>query len=465
MISGVSILRLKSIANDSNFLYHGPMPAPTESPPKFRLLRLFDPAYLASRFKDIRSPVDLIRRIANIFVYVYYQGEHAYYELTGRFWPRTRDWTAEKARDVRTAMQQAWRRLRAIQRDRIFDARLTSARLAFAARRRVASRTMEQIPEPPSPIERNPLCRYEFSWNIHVACNYDCTYCWFHDHWDEFKANNIYRPAEEWTRHWARFNERYGPAKIDIAGGEPFTYPQFLEILEAIGKKNVIVISTNLSWGVERFLQRIDPDHVEIAASLHPEFVGSEQVFLEKLIKLRKAGFHANASLVAYPPFLPRLHDILEPFLSRGIFVDVQPFRGEFDGRLYPQSYTRGSERLVGDMIGGAYRKEFYPELELKPKTHRIETSPLVLEYQLGRKSTLGIPCNAGVFYGRIQSNGDVTRCAQGGYVGNFLSDDFTMGREAEPCPFKHCDCINEIVYIQDGPLGPVSQAVAKERR
>jgi len=408
------------------------MPAPTERS-RFRLSLLLSPSYLNQRRKQIHSFGDLFLRIKNIFVY-----SHQLIRA------RTGEW--------REAAVQAVRKPLGARRDKILDRELRQSRVRFASRPRAAG---GYLPNPPSPVERNPLCRYELSWNTHVSCNFDCSYCWFHGHWEEFAPLNRYVPAADWKRHWARFNAKHGPAKIDIAGGEPFTYPQFLEILEDLGRKNVVVVSTNLSWGVERFIAHVDPDHVEISASFHPEFAGAPEAFLEKITRLRKAGFHANVSLVAYPAFLPRLLEFVDLFLSRGILLDVQPFRGMWEGRLYPQSYTADSKALLEKIIDGAHRGEYYPGLPPERKIHRVEATSLVLEYQLGRKSTRGVACNAGVFYGRLQPHGDVTRCSQGAYVGNFFDENFGFWPQAEPCPFKQCDCVNEIIYIEGGPLGP----------
>jgi hypothetical protein len=149
----------------------------------------------------------------------------------------------------------------------------------------------------------------------------------------------------------------------------------------------------------------------------------------------------------------------LDAFIARGIHFTVQPFRGEWNGRAYPYSYTPYAKRLVGRLMRGEYLERYSPEAVSALKANHAGSGRprigLTLKYQLRRGSSQGEPCNAGVLYGRLQNNGDVTRCAQGGYVGNFLKKDFKMGTGPLPCPFRHCDCANEMIYMSGGPLGP----------
>jgi MoaA/NifB/PqqE/SkfB family radical SAM enzyme len=473
-------------------------------PPPFRLSALLSPAYLAGRLREIRSPREFLGRVFNVFRYVYGRVEWAYYQLEARlesvyyrlhgvvhyldcrleaacqelkgesrlravkfreFLFRRREFyglgnlpgRAEASfADLKAVCRSALLNSAPLRvpEDLVIDARLRASRLLHAWRARRPASVADMVPNPASPMETHPPCRIHLSWNIHIECNYDCSYCWFHDHWQEFKAGNRYLPAADWKRHWERFNARYGPAKVDIAGGEPFTYPGFLDILETVGKNNVVLISTNLSWGVERFIARIDPSRVQISASFHPAYV-DPRVFLDKIVRLRRAGFHASASLVAYPTYLHRLLEVVDLFARRGVHLDVQPFRGLWKGRVYPDSYTPAVKSLMERLMSGRHVRESYPGYPEETLTNRFDTSPLAIEYQLGRKSTLGVRCNAGVLYGRLQSDGAVTRCAQGGFVGDFFDEGFRMGETAEPCPFRFCDCINEVVHIEGAPRGP----------
>lgn len=279
--------------------------------PPFRLRYLLNPLFVARKLKHLRSTGDLSGRAFNILRYIHGLFENRFHQAYG--------WIANLG-------------------GRWFPRELQGQRVA----------------NPPSPVDRNKPCRHKLSWKIHVACNYDCSYCWFHKRWDLYESGNRYLPASEWKHHWARFNEKHGPALIYITGGEPFTYPEFIEILEDLGRENVVMISTNLSWDVEPFLRRVNRDRVGILVSYHPDFVKDEDAFIEKILRLRKAGFSASISVVAYPPFLPHLREMAEFFSGRGIELAVQPFRGVWEGRPYPESYGTDAQSLLAEFPKGS---------------------------------------------------------------------------------------------------------------
>jgi len=415
----------------------GPMkekgPGITALPP-FRLGLLVRPGYLIPRLRGIRSAGELGRRVLDLFRYL----EVLRVNFSKRVTPLL-------GRVVHALP------------DRRYDAALAAAWSGFGPRR-----ALRAVDNPPSPVDRNPPVKLHLSWDIHLACNYDCGYCWFHGHWKDLGRDNLYAPAPEWARQWERFNARYGPAKVDIAGGEPFTYPAFPEILASVPRNNLASVSTNLSWEPERVIGLVDPAKAEFSASFHPDFVAPE-VFIDKVIKLRRGGFHASASVVAYPPFLARLPDWLDAFVSRGIHLTVHPFRGEWNGREYPYSYTPSARGLLDWLIRGEYLTRYPPEtvnaLQRNCASSGLTDNSLILEYQLGRRSPRGELCNTGVLYGRLRADGEVTRCAQGGCLGSFPREDFLMGAEPLPCPFHHCDCPNEMIYMRGAAPGPAPRS------
>lgn len=67
------------------------------------------------------------------------------------------------------------------------------------------------------------------------------------------------------------------------------------------------MLGTKLFWAPALFISRIPRGTMEIAASFHPEYAGSQEAFIAKIEVLRRAGFQANVSMVAYPPLLPDL--------------------------------------------------------------------------------------------------------------------------------------------------------------
>ena len=415
---------------------------------KFRLALLFKPSYIVPRLRSIRSPREAARRAADLARYLALGAGNCLYAARGAF---MRAWPGA-AEDVRWA----WRAGR--------SAALAPVRLAAGLRRELrlyravagykATKGRERVPNPPPPSAGKPVPAVHLSWNIHVACNYDCPYCWFHGRWGEFAGGSVSLSPAEWARHWDRFNDRHGAAEIHIAGGEPFIYPGFAEIAAGLSRRNVLYVITNLSWDPADVIGKLDPARVGFSASYHAAAAGPADAFAEKVLRLRRAGFHATASIVAYPPYLEGLPAAADAFLSRGIYAVVQPFRGEWRGGAYPGAYTRAERALVGWLARGGHLAA-YGAAAAPAAGMRGETEDFGREYMLAPRRTRGLACDAGRAYGRLQFNGDMIRCSQGGYVGNFLKEDFSMAASAAPCPFRRCECVNEVVYVEGGPYGP----------
>lgn len=405
------------------------------SEPNFRLRFFFAPGYLAARLHEIRSVRDFTSRFFNIFIYI---AKHALLKPA-------------KAVVWALLVKPSW-----VIMDAVSDATLSTTIDKFQPRR-----IPRPVKNPPSKDTVGIHKCVRLSWNIQIACNHDCPYCWFHGKWQEYQGKAVILSAKEWSTHWSRFNDRYGPAHIDIAGGEPFTYPGFIDILAMLSMRNTILAITNFAWDPSKVIGRIDPAKVDFSCSFHPEFAPSPEVFADKVARLREAGFYANVSIVAYPPYLKRLAEWSDAFFSRGIYLTVLPFRGWWKGRYYPTAYTATGRRGLDWFMNGEFLR-FYPEevvcAAFPARISECKTlirGRIAKEYQLNLKQTKETLCNSGKLYGRLQFDGNMLRCSQGGHVGNFLSEDFRMHDDAKPCPHSNCECINEVIYLQGCQFGP----------
>lgn len=410
----------------------GPRPCCDEP---FRLRLLFRPSYLFPRLKSVRSPREALRRVLDLLRY------------TGAF--------------LRPPAEEAvhlWRLLRAMALRPFLPLSARERELSRALSGFRASPENDPVQDPPPPSARGGKPDVKLSWNIHVACNYDCPYCWFHGRWGEFAGRAVSLSPEEWMAHWDRFNDRHGKAEIYIAGGEPFFYPGFVELLSRLSRRNTVYVITNLAWDPAD-AAGLDPEKVGFSASYHSAAAGPAAAFAEKVRRLRSSGFSTAVSIVAYPPYLPRLAGMVDVFMSRGINPVVQSFRGEWRGAAYPEAYSPAEKRLVAWLSRGGYLSAYPPEARRRAAAEGAARGgggeDFGREYLLAPFRTRGLRCNAGRDYGRLQFNGDMLRCSQGGYVGNFLSPDFRMSAGALPCQFRTCECVNEVVYVKGGPYGP----------
>ncbi len=272
-----------------------------------------------------------------------------------------------------------------------------------------------------------------FCWDLWYACNYRCSYRWWESRqlWDKLALEHKLLSAEEWINAWDRIFDSHGTARIDLLGGEPTNYPDFDKLLSGLLKKHYVLLATNLSLSIERLtvlLQSVPLDRLRISASFHPQFAEPE-AFLERLSLIESRARVSWATIVAWPPFLPRLKAWKSMFEARGHAMVVQVFQGPWAGRIYPEAYTPQERELIGAFITKDEKRQ-----------------------RLSRPSPKGRLCGAGHVYVTVKANGDVFRCsaaAEAEPMGNLLEPGFRLGDRPEPCSFERCSC-REFLYQWD---------------
>jgi MoaA/NifB/PqqE/SkfB family radical SAM enzyme len=258
----------------------------------------------------------------------------------------------------------------------------------------------------------------KFAWDIHYRCNFRCPYCWFYKDWARLSSRNLYLSPDEWLIHWKRIYDKYGEVKIEIVGGEPFIYPNFIELVKKLSSLHLIKVTTNLSGDIERFAEEIDPERVDLDLNFHILFIDLDTVINRALI-LKKAGFKGGICYLAYPPQMHKIPFLSERFRREGINFALAAFWGEYNGRKYPESYTQEEKEMMRPFLGDVER----------------------IDYHLDAKSPRGKLCNAGYKYADIQADGKVVRCAQIGdkSIGNITDERFSLLEGPVPCEAETC--------------------------
>ncbi len=456
----------------------------------FRLIHLFNSSYLAGRLSEIKSVSDAIRRAGRVLIYIGYMILNGCYKAIGFLilaWRAAVNFLFSIKRKINGfycsirglivflrvpggekifyLMKSDANDLKAIKILFSLMSRFTDSYRDFFFKRGldglkpIANTKMKRV------ISMIPEAFYtpiRALWLLHPFCNYKCSYCWMHiPNRPMFDGEEGYirKSPQDYSLYWKRFNQRYGPAKIEVLGGEPFLYSDFPDILEDISVKNAVSVVTNLSWEPEAVIGRINPKKVIFVASYHPEDAPSIEKFIDKIIALQRAGFFITAGVVAWPPHLPKIPSMLKKFYDKGIRVLVEPFVGARMGRVYPQSYTDFEKKAIKDLNSGKYMERYNYENEVIGEWREDEyrggnEMDLATSFQLSNASPKGKPCNAGRSYCRILYNGEVMRCFQGGGLGNFFSGEFSLLDQPEPCPFDKCECIGENLCfegVEDG--------------
>jgi hypothetical protein len=332
--------------------------------------------------------------------------------------------------------------------------------------------------------------RVFLTWTIHHSCNYRCPYCFITTGRREIFNQNTYPGFEKLKAVWQRIYDLYGSCIIKIAGGEPFTYPQFMDIIAYLAQYHFLDFSTNLYWDVDEFIRRIPKGSARLEPSYHVGFTPDIVEFAEKCLKLKAAGFMGSIHTVGFPPFLPRLLKNKEYFESRGLNLVVLPFRGSHLGKEYPNAYTDEQKTLLKLAIAKPETKAPPPAPAAVPAGNGAASAPAVpaqTEEQIDKdrehikkvneqyfsnyvdKENL-FPeqqtrwCLQGSAYGKIQPNLEVLRCCtpttpekrKSLVLGNLLDPDFKLLDGAKQCDIAPCGCWKTMLMGQEAKWKPL---------
>jgi organic radical activating enzyme len=284
---------------------------------------------------------------------------------------------------------------------------------------------METATELPTSLTR-PKRQIVFAWDMHYSCNFRCPYCFYTvAGWDELARKNHYKSPEDWKAVWHRVYEKYGSCHIRITAGEPFTYPRFVDIIEALSQEHWVQITSNMSMTrvLEDFVKRANNKRVELDCTFHPLEIELDK-FIDNVQLLRKNDFVSNVCFLAYPPQMPPMDEFKRRFKEKGVHMNMAILWGKFGGREYPHAYTGEERRWIKDVIG----------YEVGPETVGLE--PINVK---------GKVCGAGQHYAVVHADGQVFRCGQLGdekdAIGNLFDMDFDLFPQGKACPADFCRC------------------------
>jgi organic radical activating enzyme len=308
-----------------------------------------------------------------------------------------------------------------------------------------------------------PPNRCFYTWDIHYECNFRCSYCFFCDSWEEEKKKNRYPGLEKWKQIWDDIYKRYGDGHIHISGGEPFCYPDILELTQHLIKNFTVEFDTNLSWDVDEFMSLIGPERVKFAASFHPQFSNFEE-HIVKIKKLKDAGYDLGINYVAHPTQLEKMKYYKQKLDEIHVSLDVMPFRGRYNGKLYPNEYTDEEKQIIestdkntASRMLEAYagkkedKKEKSGQQQEEKKNENIQqhselkkhSDDSTAHYADTNKHYRKL-CRMGQMYTKIHSNGNAYRCClikEEGLLGNLIDGTFKFYEEPQPCVYDKCPC------------------------
>jgi MoaA/NifB/PqqE/SkfB family radical SAM enzyme len=261
---------------------------------------------------------------------------------------------------------------------------------------------------------------YRLNWEMTLTCNFSCSYC-INQFADKSIELCVYPPEKIRS-----FFDNTGVSwLILITGGEPFTYPDFVDVCKELEKNNYLQITTNLSTEtVYDFADQINPDRVFLlSASFHYLERANRNLitdFTEKCLYLKRKGFVVLVNYLAHPLTMHRMEEDLRFFQQQGIDTFVLTFRGSHEGKSYPNSY---SEQDIATI-----------------KKHILDEN-IELRFAFNKLNYRGFYCNAGVSYYFMDKSGNISRCTTlNKKIGNLFQGKLSLNSPIRPCISNNCN-------------------------
>jgi MoaA/NifB/PqqE/SkfB family radical SAM enzyme len=254
-------------------------------------------------------------------------------------------------------------------------------------------------------------------WFITDSCNYRCSYCFTRK--SEIKVkdyklflNNIRKKIPQNWRFYI------------MGGGEPFTHPNFFEIIEGLVKSGYrLSIISNFSASqkkLNRFFEIAGKNLDFFNASLHLEHTKA-QIFIKKIAALKKI-----------LPDFDRIH--VSTVAKKGKTRETKFLKKLFSDKKIRLTFLR---------LKKIQKNKEFKDINYSPREINLFSFPA---WSRSNPSLAGQPCGAGQKSIIIDPLGNTFRCVTSsnkkhGYLGNLLTGDLSFYAKPKPCEEKFCFC------------------------
>jgi MoaA/NifB/PqqE/SkfB family radical SAM enzyme len=254
-------------------------------------------------------------------------------------------------------------------------------------------------------------------WMVTDCCNFNCPGCSGHSMKDE----SALIPADIYIHALKIFLKNLKKTvKIVFTGGEPLLINNIIDVFDEITNKNYITLISNLTSNrVNELADRINPERIcHIKASAHImelEKYNLLDTFIKHYNLLQKKGFNIYTEEVAYPIMADKVDKYKKIFADCGIELKFQAFRGFWQNKKYPESYTENEYRIFNFEGFGTGSKAMH-----------------------NRKNKM---CNAGYNAVIAYKDGKLQPCFSiDTSLGN-IYEAITLNNNLMKCPLDYCDC------------------------
>ena len=283
------------------------------------------------------------------------------------------------------------------------------------------------------------------------TCTMKCGYCWLAESGRVADAAQLapFRSMEYVERLAAFFNSRTTPQEgwtLLLTGGEPLLMPNLGRFCgDLFHHGNKVAFYTSLFVGEVQanfqYLCDASPSDVDyVMASFHPEAESIEDVWFQRLEKLKRAGHKVFLRFVGHPARLDRLEELS----GRCRDLDVAFYPTSLLSTHYPAAYS-GEQRS-------------------RLSSHFTSTSQFI--QLLGGVDTGSVRCFAGSKLIAVNlQTGNITPCisVSSPSLGNIHENRLSLYDADIACPEPGIDCMCDVHYQQDVVIG-AADARAFER-
>jgi MoaA/NifB/PqqE/SkfB family radical SAM enzyme len=271
-----------------------------------------------------------------------------------------------------------------------------------------------------------------------TTCNFRCAYCFLREEQLGAKVQR-YASNERWSE---AFDATGLTWMIHITGGEPFVYPEFVDLCVRLSARHYLSINSNLSHrSVVDFAARIDPGRVHyINAALHYDErarADRMETFVRHVDALRRARVPVMVSVVMTPACIERFPALKAELEPLGLPLFPKVMYGRFEGRVYPAAYSREERSLLLRYCAQARadHADLAGEMRETPTIDLFHEDAMLLAADDFR----GQLCGSGSTFVAITSDGAALRCGSGRRLGNLLEGNLRLSPEPSTCDTSYC--------------------------
>ncbi|MCF7916181.1 MAG: 4Fe-4S cluster-binding domain-containing protein [Candidatus Omnitrophica bacterium] len=208
---------------------------------------------------------------------------------------------------------------------------------------------MKKLPKIQIPLRYNYIAAF-----LTLGCNMNCPYCInMHSSKNRGFLNNLVS-GKNWVKGLNRL-KIHSDLPITLQGGEPSLHPNFIWIVNHLNPDLKIDILTNLSFNINRFIKEIDPSrfcreapYPSIRVSYHLTEMNLDDL-IEKVLKLKKAGFSIGIYGLLYPEFKKEVLAAQKKCRNLGVDFRTKEFLGKFKDKIY--GTYRYPEAICGNQL------------------------------------------------------------------------------------------------------------------